>query len=163
MLLINLKFHIQIILHSNKYISEGLQINLLNHVNGWKYTSVVRGACNSLWLNCIPLRSVFSCLWLVCSLLWLVCSRLWLVCDLSILVCDSSVVLVMTGPGGNLNNSVALQTDSTAVNVNSCKNKVVLLQTAKACACNLNETKKSTLRMLLDSGSQRTFLNENVK
>ena len=26
------------------------------------------------------------------------------------------------GPGGNLNNSVALQTDSTAVNVNSCQN-----------------------------------------
>ena len=36
------------------------------------------------------------------------------------------------GPGGNLNNSVTLQTDSTAVNVNSCKNKVFLLQTAKA-------------------------------
>ena len=68
------------------------------------------------------------------------------------------------GPGGNLNNSVALKFEqSTAVNVNSCKNKVVLLQTVKACACNLNETKKSTLRMLLDSGSQRTFLNENVK
>ena len=66
------------------------------------------------------------------------------------------------GPGGNLNNSVALQTDSLVVNVNSCKNKVVLLRTAKACACNLNETKKSTLRMLIDSGSQRTFLNENA-
>ena len=67
------------------------------------------------------------------------------------------------GLGGNLNNSVALQTDSAAVNVNSCTNKVVLLQTVKACFCNLNKTKKSTLRMLFDSGSQRTFLNENVK
>ena len=67
------------------------------------------------------------------------------------------------GPEGNLNNSVALQTDFTAVNVNNCKNKVVLLQTSKACVCNLNETKKSTLRMLFDSGSRRTFLNENVK
>ena len=67
------------------------------------------------------------------------------------------------GPGRNLNNSVTLQTDSTAINVKSCKNKVALLQTAKACAGNLNETKKSTLCMLFDSGSQRTFLNENVK
>ena len=76
-----LKFHIQIILHSKK-ISEGLQINLLNHVNALKYTSVVCVACNSLWFSCI-------CLWFVCSRLWLVCNRLWLVCDLS-------VVLVMT-------------------------------------------------------------------
>ena len=38
-----------------------------------------------------------------------------------------------TGPGENLNNSVALQTDSTAVNLNSFKNKVVLLQTTKTC------------------------------
>ena len=67
------------------------------------------------------------------------------------------------GPGGNLNNSVALQTDSTAVNVSSCKNKIVLLKPAKACVGNLNETKKSILHMLFDSGSQRTFLNENVK
>ena len=58
---------------------------------------------------------------------------------------------------GNLNNSVALQTDSTAVNVNSCKNQVVLLHTAKICVSNLNETKKSTLRLLFNSGSQRTF------
>ena len=58
------------------------------------------------------------------------------------------------GPGKNLNNSVALQTDSTAENVNSCKNKVVLLQTVKVCACNLNETKKLTLRIRFDSGSQ---------
>ena len=64
-------------------------------------------------------------------------------------------------PGGNLNNSVALQTDSTTVNVSSCKSNVVLLQTDKACVSNLNETKKSTLRLLFDSGSQRTFLNEN--
>ena len=42
------------------------------------------------------------------------------------------------GIGGNLNNSVDLQTDSTAVNVNSCKNKVVLLQTANTCVSNLN-------------------------
>ena len=58
---------------------------------------------------------------------------------------------------GNLNNSVALQTDSTAVNINSCKNQVVLLHTAKICVTNLNETKKSTLRMVFNSGSQRTF------
>ena len=48
------------------------------------------------------------------------------------------------GPGENLSNSVALQTDSTVVNVKyqqRCKGKVVLLQTAKACICNLNETR----------------------
>ena len=67
------------------------------------------------------------------------------------------------GTEGNWNNSVALQTDSTAVNTKNCKSKVVLLQTAKTCVSNLNETKKSTLCMLFDSGSQRTFLNENVK
>ena len=47
------------------------------------------------------------------------------------------------GTEGNWNNSVALQTDSTAVNIKNCK--------------------KSILRMLFDSGSQITFLNENVK
>ena len=67
------------------------------------------------------------------------------------------------GTEGNWNNSVALQTDSTAVNIKNCKNKVVLLQTTKTCISNLNETKKSILRMLFDSGSQITFLNENVK
>ena len=41
-------------------IREDLQINLLNNINGWKYTSVVRVARNSLWLVC-------SRLWLVCS------------------------------------------------------------------------------------------------
>ena len=66
MVLLILKFHTQIILYSNKY-----------HV-----------ACNSLWLKCIRLRFVFSCLWLVCSLLWLVCSRLWLVCSRLWLVCS---------------------------------------------------------------------------
>ena len=64
-------------------------MNLLNHVNDWKYTFEVRVACNILWLNCIRVRLVFSRLWLVCS-------RLWLVCDSSVVVCDSSVVLVMT-------------------------------------------------------------------
>ena len=53
-------------------------MNLLNYVNGWKYTFVVRVACNSLWLNYIRLRFVFSRLWLVRRL-----------------ACDSSVVLVM--------------------------------------------------------------------
>ena len=67
------------------------------------------------------------------------------------------------GPGVNLNNSVDLQTDSTVVNVKKCRNKVVWLQTAKAYICNLHKTKKSTLRTLFDSGSQRTFLNKNVK
>ena len=47
-----------------------------------------------------------------------------------------------SGTGGHLDNYVALQTDSTALNVNSCKNKVVLLQTAKTCVSNLNETKQ---------------------
>ena len=48
-----------------------------------------------------------------------------------------------SGTGGHLDNYVALQTDSTALNVNSCKNKVVLLQTAKTCVSNLNETKQN--------------------
>ena len=68
-----------------------------------------------------------------------------------------------TGTEGNLNNSVALQTDSTAVNVGSCKSKPVLLQTAKTCVSNLIKTIKSSLRMLFDSGNHRTFLKENVK
>ena len=59
------------------------------------------------------------------------------------------------GPGGNLNNFVALQIESTAVNVSSCKNNVVLLQTAKTSIFNLTETKKLTVRMLFNSGSQR--------
>ena len=67
------------------------------------------------------------------------------------------------GTEENLNNFVALQTDSTAANFNSWKNKIVLLQTAKTCVSNLNETIKTTLRMLFDSGSHRTFLNENMK
>ena len=49
--------------------------------------------------------------------------------NLSTNSCNSNQTV---GPGGNLNNSVALPTDSTAVNVSSCKNKVVLLQTAKS-------------------------------
>ena len=62
------------------------------------------------------------------------------------------------GTEENLNNSVALQTDSTAVNVNTCENKVVLLQTAKTCVSNLNETKKSAFCMLFGSGeSEKVF------
>ena len=49
---------------------------------------------------------------------------------------DSDESNQTTGPAGNLNNSVPLQTESAVVNVNSCKSKV--LQTS---VCNLNEIK----------------------
>ena len=61
------------------------------------------------------------------------------------------------GTEGNLKNSVALKTDSTAVNVNTCENKVVLLQAAKTYVSNLNETKKSAFFCCSVQGIRGSF------
>ena len=41
--------------------------------------------------------------------------------------------------------------------------KTVLLQTAKAVACDMGESNKVTVRILFDSGSQRSYMTESLK
>ena len=68
---------------------------------------------------------------------------------------DSDESNQTTGPAGNLNNSVPLQTESAVANVNSCKSKV--LETS---VCNLNEIKNPPY---VCCWIQKMFLSENVK
>ena len=48
--------------------------------------------------------------------------------------------------------------------MNSVKDtKAILLQTAKAVACDLSEANKAGVRILFDNGSQRSYITESLK
>ena len=64
----------------------------------------------------------------------------------------------------NLKNPKDQKEVSSTNTSNSVKDKkTVLLQTAKAVACDMGESNKVTVRILFDSGSQRSYVTESLK
>ena len=64
----------------------------------------------------------------------------------------------------NTENSEDQREVSSTNTSNSVKDKkTVLLQTAKAVACDMGESNKVTVRILFDSGSQRSYMTESLK
>lgn len=62
----------------------------------------------------------------------------------------------------NVSSNSASTTDVSSNSANSIKDKAILLQTAKAMACNIDETRKAGVRILFDNGSQRSYVTDSL-
>lgn len=73
-------------------------------------------------------------------------------------LCEGNYGSTGSGPGNDSKNETSTNTAN-----NMKDKKTILLQTARAVASNEDGSKKISVRLLLDSGSQRSYLTESLK